>query len=68
MDLMHYVGPRAIWFRTSACDRFKLVLKVCGQLIFSWDLWLNYLLLRACGNLFVTWIAHLICYLGDRAS
>jgi hypothetical protein len=34
MDLMHYVGPRAIRFRTRACAQFKLVLKVCGQLIF----------------------------------
>jgi hypothetical protein len=34
MDLMHYVVSKAIWFRTRACCQFKLVLKVCGQLIF----------------------------------
>jgi hypothetical protein len=49
MDLMHYVGPKAIWFRTRACGQFKLVLKVCGQLI-VYIAPMTKLLLTASGN------------------
>jgi hypothetical protein len=59
MDLMHYVGPRAIWFRTRACGQFKLVLKVCGQLIFY---------IGPMGKLFVTYsLWQFICYV-DRTT